>query len=306
MSATVRRTLAVLAALTLFAGALSLDGALDSYALHYAVIVGAAAILVALRMFGGDAGAVPRADAPARYWLYAAPPLVVAIACSVWLTFPTQAPRLFTGPEQLMLWAAIGAGAVLAAHLCDRRRDRQSTLDFRGRDWLIMLALFVAGTASRLWNLTLTPPALAFDEAWPFARTLQLLVQANLTPFHVDDFAMSAIYHYVSGASIVLFSWTGLDTLQAAKLPNVLFGGVSVALVYAAVRIVADRRIAATAALFLVWLTWPWILSRMHYSYSGDLMWVALATTLVMAGFAADRMALARPARSPRRSGSRG
>ena len=156
-----------------------------------------------------------------------------------------------------------------------------------------MAALFAAGTAARLWNLTRTPPSLAFDEAWPFAHTLQLLQQANRAPFHVDDYAMSAIYHYVCGASIRLFSWTGLDTLQAAKLPNVVFGGLSVAVLYAAVRLVASRRIAATAALCLVWLTWPWILSRMYYSYSGDLLWIGLATTLVMGGFAADRMALA-------------
>jgi hypothetical protein len=231
--------------------------------------------------------------APKRYWVYAGGAAAAAVTGSVWLTFPARAPRPFSGPEQLQLWIATGACAVLAAHYCDRRRLRVSTVFFDGRDWLIMAALFAAGTAARLWNLTRTPPSLAFDESWPFARTLQLLATPNQVPFHVDDYAMSAIYHYLSGASIRLFSWTGLDTLQAAKLPNVLFGGLSVAMVYAAARLVASRRIAATGALFLVWLTWPWILSRMHYSYSGDLFWIGAATVLVMAGFAADRMALA-------------
>lgn len=293
MGATLRRTSAVLAAVALFAAAWSLDGAQGGYPIHYAVLLAAAAILVAVRRLGGDRGAVPRALAPRRYWLYATVAAAAAVTGSFWLTFPARGPRPFSGPEQLQLWIAAGACAVLAAHFCDRRRTRASSVDFRGRDWLIMAALFAAGTAARLWNLTRTPPALAFDEAWPFARTLQLLMTPNRAPFHVDDYAMSAFYHYVSGASIRLFSWTGLDTLQAAKLPNVVFGGLSVAVVYAAARLVASRRVAATGALCLVWLTWPWILSRMHYSYSGDLLWIGLATALVMAGFAADRMALA-------------
>ena len=293
MSGTLRRTLAVLAVLVLFASTFSLDGALDQYPTRYGILLAAAAILVAVRRLGGDAGALPRALAPKRYWLYAVVPAWAAVVGAVWLTFPAYAPRPFSGPEQLQIWIASGACAIFAAHLCDRRRARVSTVDFTGRDWLIMAALFVAGTVARLWNLTLTPPSLAFDEAWPFGRTLQIVMMPNRAPFHVDDYAMSAFYHYVSGASIRLFEWTGLDTLQAAKLPNVLFGGLSCAVLYAAVRLVASRRIAATAPLFLVWLTWPWILSRMHYSYSGDLLWIGLATTLVMAAFAADRMALA-------------
>lgn len=293
MPATLRRTVAVLAALALFVGALSLSSAVDHLGIRYVVLLGAAALLVAMRQLGGDVGAVARAEAPRRYWLYAAVLAAAAVTGSLWLSLPARAPRLFSGPEQLGLWAAAGVCAVLAAHCCDRRRVRASALDVDGRDWLIMLGLFAAGTATRLWNLNRTPPALAFDEAWPFAHTLQLLQQGNRAPFHVDDYAMSAIYHYVSGASIRWLSWLGLDTLQAAKLPNVLFGGLSVAALYAAVRIVARRRVAVTAALFLVWLTWPWILSRMHYSYSGDLLWIGLATALVMGGFAADRMALA-------------
>jgi hypothetical protein len=293
MGPTLRRTAAVIAALALFAGTWWLDGNVYEQARPYAVILVAAAVLVAMRQLGGDVGAVPRATAPPRYWLYAGALAMAAVVGTVWLTVPSQAPRPLAAREQLELWIACAASAVLAAHFGDRRRLRTTQVTLDRRDWWLMAGLFALGTAARLWNLTRTPPGLAYDEAWPFARTLQLLAQGNRPPFHVDDFAMSAMYHYLSGASITLFEWTGLDTLQAAKLPNVVFGGLSVAALYAALRLVASRRVAAVAALCLVWLTWPWILSRMHYSYSGDLLWIALATALVMGGFAADRMALA-------------
>jgi hypothetical protein len=293
MIPSLRRSLAIVAAIALFAGAELLDGALGPLAPRYALLLAAAIVLVVLRQTDRPTGAVPRAVAPRRYWLYAGVLLVAATAAALGLTFPTLLTVPLGATQQLGLWVATGTAAVLAAHFCDRRRVRQPSLRFERRDWLIMLALFVAGTATRLWNLTETPPGLAYDEAWPFARTLQLLAQLNRPPFHVDDYAMSATYHYVSGASIVLFGWLGIDTLQAAKLPNVLFGGLAVAVLYGTVRLVASRRIAVTAALCLVWLTWPWILSRMHYSYSGDLLWIALATALVMGAFATDRMALA-------------
>jgi len=305
MVPTLRRGLALAAAIALFAGAVMLDGTLAPRLPRYALLLAAAVLLVILRQTDRPTGAVPRAVAPQRYWLYAAVLALAALAGSIRLTFPplptppgvpAPPPSLLATPltalQQLGLWVAIAVAAVLAAHFCDRRRLRQPTLRFERADWLIMLALFALGTAARLWNLTDTPPSLAYDEAWPFARTLQLRDQLNRPPFHVDDYAMSAAYHYVSAASVVLFSWTGLDTLQAAKLPNVVFGGASVAVLFAAVRLVASRRVAATAALFLVWLTWPWILSRMHYSYSGDLLWIALATALTLAAFATDRMAL--------------
>jgi hypothetical protein len=63
-------------------------------------------------------------------------------------------------------------------------------------------------------------------------------------------------------------------------------------MLYVAVRLVANRPIAATASLFLLWQGWHWILSRFYYQYAGDLAWISTTTALMIAGLRSERRSL--------------
>lgn len=216
-----------------------------------------------------------------------------AVGLTVWVTSSLFRQRSLTGSAQLLLWFAAGACVILGFHLLDRSRHPAPFPSLLEKpDWLWMAGLFAAGTAARLLNLAVQPPGLYADELGPLERTLRLMEKPYESGFLVDDLSMSGLFHHINILSIRYSGWLGLDLVQSAKLPGVLFAGLSIALTYAVVRILTTRPLAATAGFFLLWQGLHWTLSRFYYQYAGDLFWISLVTALLVAGLAAGRLSL--------------
>ena len=287
LGAPVRMAIALAAIGLVFGGAYLLDAGQKigwGYAL---LLVGSILLLIPLsgpeRQERGDVG---------NSWT----PVVLAFAgaigltsCVTWSLFK----RLLPGSQQLIFWFAAGLCLIVGFHLLDRRRDpaRFPRL-FEKPDWLWMAGLLAVGTTVRLLNLAVQPPGLYADELWPLERTLRLMRTPFESGFLVDDLSMSGLFHQINIFSIKYLGWLGLDMVQSAKLPGVVFGGLSIALTYAIARLLSTRPIAATTGVFLLWQGLHWTLSRFYYLYAGDFFWISLATALLVGGLKSGRLSL--------------
>lgn len=293
MPRALRQTLALTCVAFVFAGAYALDAA-TAPALGYVLLLAGAAGLVAVR-------ALPEPDTdgqrPAVAWLTAAL-IGLLLAAAVGMAAVNAislrtvvAP--FIGVLQIALWLAAGACCVAAGHLWDARRcPAPIARVYERRDWAIAAGLVALGAIARIANLATDPPGLAPDEIGPMSAALDLLHTGQRTAFAIDAQSMTGLFHWTTVFFLKYAAWLGLDNVQTAKLPNALFGALTVGALYLTVRALAPRAVAATAGLFLVWLGWPWILSRLYYLYSGDLLWIGLTTWLAVLGCTSGRLSV--------------
>jgi hypothetical protein len=210
--------------------------------------------------------------------------------CSVAAASVAEHPSI-PGSEQAILWITGGLCLCLAFHLFDHHREPFVKL-FERSDWAWIIGLAVAASAVRVLHLGVQPPGIVYDEIVPLSRTLALLKGANHAAFWTDDFALNGIFYQLNSLSIAYLGWLGFNTVQAAKVPGALCGGLSVGALYATARVLGTRPIAATAGVFLIYEGWHWVLSRLYYAYSGDLLWISLTTALLVAGLRSRRLSL--------------
>ncbi|MDX2171132.1 MAG: hypothetical protein SF182_28950 [Deltaproteobacteria bacterium] len=280
-----RQVLAVCLTGSALLAAFFLDGSDTPFrALGLLIACSIALLAISPRMEGGTPLTSTRAAQLAVGLLCVAVVLAVRTTLSV---FEPPAPGL--GLRQLTAWGGAAACVILAAHLCDRGRATIALGWTRG-DWLTAGGVIALAALARGTDLATGPPGLAQDEGGVFAITLETLRSAALPGFGVDHLALTGVFHYISVFFITYFGWLGLDTLQTAKLPGVLFGALAVGALYCAVRLFGSRASAATAALFMIWAGLPWITSRLNYQYAGDMFWIGATTALVLFGFATNRL----------------
>lgn len=290
MRSTLLRILALAALLLALGGAYVLDFRHDVRT-GYAILLFGALVLVLLPEYTPAGQEAEGRGARWLTWFSAA--LLFAAGAFLSARVATSVGKLpsMSGSAQALLWITGCLGVVLAYHLLDRWRGPFVRLLDR-YDWAWILGLAVAASAVRILYLGVSPPGLVYDELVPLSRTLAVTNGASHAAFWIDEFALTGLFYHLNALSISYLGWLGLDTVQAAKLPGALCGGLSVAALYATARILGTRPVAAAAGVFLTCMGWHWILSRLYYAYAGDLLWISLATALLVAGLRSGRLSL--------------
>lgn len=278
------RMLALCALAVATAGAYLLDFRHD-VTTGYALLLAGAAV-IALLPEPSQAGSQTLTD-----WLAAILFLAAGIVLNARVATSVAAHPDLPGATQTALWLIGGLCLPLGFHFLDRLRGSLEPFLERA-DWLWLAGLSLAASAARVYRLDVGPPGLAPDELRPLGQTLKVLAGENLNAFWTDFQGFNGIFHYVSSFTVQWFGPLGLNVVQAAKLPGAALGGVSVGMLYLAVRAVAGRPVAATAGILLVWQPWHWSLSRFYYQYAADLGWISASIAFVLAGLRTGRFSL--------------
>ncbi len=279
---------AILGACLALAGACRLD-ATQRPGRGYALLLAGALLLILLPERQAPDGE-PRRARPS--WASIGVLLVAGLGIALRVTRSVLSGDGLSGGTQLGLWFISGLLFAAAFHLWDLRREEPRPRLFASADLWWMLGLFLLAAGARVVNLAVEPPGLAPDELWPLEHTLRLTDGPGRSGFTVDDMSMNGLFHHINLTSIKWAGGLGFDMVQSAKLPGAIFGALSVALLYGTVRLLGSQALAATAGVFLLWQGLHWSLSRFYYLYAGDLLWISLASLLLVAGLKSRRLSL--------------
>lgn len=181
-------------------------------------------------------------------------------------------------PQMLRLWP-LGVAILLVIGISlDVRRGIRIPIPQR-KDLLDFFGIFLVALICRAWG----PNMIAGDE---LMQTIEVLYIPTVKPSWLE--VSSATYPFFIMHIMYLLQQltTGLvDLLVLQKWLSFIAGSLSVALLYAIIRIFSSRASALGGALLLCFMGWHWLNSRFIYAYPLDLANIGAGVFLTLLAF---------------------
>lgn len=148
------------------------------------------------------------------------------------------------------------------------------------KDWLVLGAVLLVFLITRFWQIGNIPASVYWDEASIGYNAFSVAESGkdewgDFFPLHFRAFGefKLPVYIYFTAISVFLF---GLDVFSV-RLPAVVFGAITVFLIFIFVRqVFQDRRLAIFTSMFLCFSQWFFIFSRTGYEATAGLMFYLL------------------------------
>lgn len=130
----------------------------------------------------------------------------------------------------------------------------------KGVSWIAVVAVLLLAAGLRLWNLGEVPPGLAHDEVahWLIAEDI---LNGNHAIYFTDAYGQEPLYNYGLAGTVALIgsNWLALRWL------SVMCGLLGIAVTWALMTRMFNRRVALLAALGLAVGFWPLFYGRATY-----------------------------------------
>jgi len=160
------------------------------------------------------------------------------------------------------------------------------SLFFKKNRWdiAIMILIFIAGLAIRLYRVDQITPGMWGDEVGYAILGEQVVDAHMLTPFTPDLFAPPTPFFYIIGWTVKTLG----RTLITVRLPALIFGALGVVMGYRLLRSIFSRKIALMGTLVMLVLYHHLIISRFAYEMSAAVFFEFLTIFFLYRAYRSD------------------
>lgn len=159
--------------------------------------------------------------------------------------------------------------------------------------WALLFLITLLAFCLRLYHISSNPPSLYWDEV-AFGYNAQSIIQTGADeyghrfPFYFESFQDFKLpgYLYSVVPFIRIFGLTDL----AVRLPSVLFGTVSVVMIFYLVHILYSARTGLLSSLLLAISPWAVQFSRAGFEASGALCFLLIGAVCILKGHLSRKM----------------
>lgn len=145
-------------------------------------------------------------------------------------------------------------------------------IDRYGKDIVILFVLFLFSFGIRMYLLGVVTPGIDGDEI-AVARSSEELREIGYTPFIFNNYGHGTVIPYLVGMSVALFG----KSIEAIRLPAVLFGALGICAFYLLCRLFFTRTIAVFASLLFAFSYAHVALSRVIFEPTASIFFEILA-----------------------------